>query len=85
MDDPPRPPFALTLYWQTESYHALPDAGGLLDQRARLMRTIQACANAYHAARSYARAPAGGRAQWRAENERLDDVLAYVERLRHVR
>lgn len=46
------------------------------------MRTIRACGNAYQAARSYAQAPAGGRAQWRADNEELDDVLAYVERLR---
>lgn len=49
------------------------------------MRTMEACARAYHAARSYARAPAGSRALWRSQHEALDDVLAYVERLRNVR
>lgn len=70
------------MFWQTRDWRALPDAGGLLDQRPRLMRTMTAAHNAYQASRAYAQAPAGGRAKWRTDNAGLDDVLADVERMR---
>lgn len=84
MDDEvrPAPPLALTLYWQGERFHALPDGGGLLDQRVRLMRTMNACLSAYEAARSRARAGAGQRARWRSDHPEMDDTLVAVERLR---
>lgn len=82
-DDPANPPpFELTLFWDAQVWRALPDAGGMLDQRVRLMRTMTAAHNAYTAARAYAQAPAGGRAKWRTENAGLDDVLADVERMK---
>lgn len=72
----------MTLFWQARDWRALPDAGGLLDQRPRLMRTMTAAESAYQAARAYAQAPAGGRAKWRAEHPEADDVLAGVEQMR---
>lgn len=45
-DDAP-PPLPLEIGWQCERWHCLPDAGGLLDQDAQLMREIAACMNVY--------------------------------------
>ena len=75
-------PFELDLARQMRQWRTLPEAGGLLDQRPRLMRTLAAAHNAWLAAREYRRAPAGARALWRNEHPDLDEVLAAVERMR---
>lgn len=41
------PPPELVLYWECQTFHALPEPGGLLDQPAGLVGKMRACANAY--------------------------------------
>lgn len=42
------PPAELTLYFMTQNYHALPDAGGLYEQDARMMNHMSTLGNIYH-------------------------------------
>lgn len=48
-DEDGTPPPELLLAWQMDRYHALPRAGGLLDQPAQTMRRAAAARNAYDA------------------------------------
>lgn len=41
------PPPELELYWQCTRYHALPRAGGVLDQPAGLMRRVGTAGSIY--------------------------------------
>lgn len=57
------PPFELRLAWQMERYHALPDNGGLLDQRYKLMRVAATLKQVYAAITGY-NAAGIERAKW---------------------
>lgn len=75
----------LRLAWQMTRYSgSLPDVGGLLDQRAKLMRAIDMARNVYYGILSESAAPAGNKGKWRSENPTLADAVDLVEKLRRV-
>lgn len=47
--DGAQPPRELTLAWQVDRWHALPEAGGLLDQPAGLLQNMLVVSNVYNA------------------------------------
>lgn len=77
-------PPLLELGMQVDSYNALPQAGGLWDQPAGLMRKITQVLNVYRAVRAYERdgRRAGEMAKWRSENEELWEVVSEIRDLR---
>lgn len=58
------PPPELTLYWQTQTYGALPRAGGLDVQPAGMLDRMTAAANVYHAWRGLTQARS--KLEWQA-------------------
>jgi len=46
-------PIELQLAWQANAWHALPEAGGLLDQPAGLLNKMSATLNVYNATKAF--------------------------------
>lgn len=68
------PPMALAYAHQMRRFRALPSAGGLRDQPARLMLTIEECFLAWRAFSEVKRVEAGKLTQWIKENPELARV-----------
>lgn len=51
------PPPELELYWQCQTYDALPEPGSIRDQKAGELRRMIAAANAYNTIRAWKRDP----------------------------
>jgi len=81
-DDPKHhaPPPALTLYWRTQTYGALPRAGGLDDQPAGLLDRMSAAANVYRAWRGLVQATS--KVDWQAAHPDEWGVCQTVMKLR---
>lgn len=75
------PPRELKLAWQAISYHALPEAGGLLDQPAGLLSRMTACYNAWQAFRSWQQADPTKRQEWIEANPELHAIKIELDRL----
>ena len=58
----------LTLAWQCQRWGVLPEAGGLLDQPAGLIRKMSAAQNVYNAVHAFVNIPAGKGAEWARQN-----------------
>jgi hypothetical protein len=70
-------PQALRYAFQCADYPgALPEPGGLRAQPNRLMVTMRAAYNLWHAVREYAKAGPGQQAKWKNEHPELADLLA---------
>jgi hypothetical protein len=65
--------------WQCERFGALPDAGGLMDQSARLMADMQAAGNVHAAVRSW-RASKNWQ-QWSQDHPQEWGIVQLVTRL----
>ena len=68
-----------------EAYHALPRAGGVLDQPAGLLKRMRATMNVYRAYQAYQHdgMKAGEMAKWRSENSDIWEIVIDIERLRN--
>jgi hypothetical protein len=77
-------PSLLELGLDCEHFHALPRAGGLLDQPAGLMRKIRQVMNVYHAVKLYEQqgTKAGEMATWRSENQEVWQIVSDINELR---
>lgn len=70
-------PLPLVLAWHAERFKALPEAGGILDQRAQLLHQIAIAGNLYDALSAYRRADdkaawqSTHRDQWRIVSQAL--------------
>jgi len=63
-----RIPVALMYAFQAENYGVLPEQGGLRQQPARLMLTMNECLAVYRAVAEYRKVPAGSGAAWKKNN-----------------
>lgn len=77
------PPRELSLAWQSLAWSALPEAGGLRDQRAGELARMNRAASVYEAFRSW-RASTNW-VEWRDAHLQQWDVVASVLRLRDTR
>ena len=75
-DEPP--PAPLFMAWQCERWHALPAAGGMLDQEYKLMRSMTACVNVYNAV-SHLRSAHGEQIHSLSDGER--EILGSLVRM----
>jgi len=75
----PSPP-ELEAAWQAQAWHALPEPGGLLDQRAGELRRMTAALNVYEAVRSWRRSTDW--AKWAQDNPEDWRTVQYVLKLR---
>ena len=73
----PPPPLRYAL--QAQVYHALPEAGGLRDQPARLLNQMAACYNVYSAWKSFK--AAGDKVDWRRSNPDMWAIVKEVLKL----
>ena len=77
-------PSLLELAINCDEYHALPVAGGVLDQPAGLMRKLRQVLNVYRAHRAYkadGNRP-GESAKWKKEHQDIWDIIVWVDELR---
>lgn len=65
---PVYPPPELELAWQCDRFHALPKAGGLLDQPAGLMDNLRQIAEIYKGYNAYINRPMGDDGKWMSEH-----------------
>lgn len=75
----PLPP-ELSLYWQVQTYHSLPEPGGLLDQPAGLLDRMTAAANVYSIMKS--RTQSKDWVKWAENNQDSMKVFEYIDWLR---
>lgn len=76
------PPPELRLAWQATGYHALPEAGGLLDQPAGLLNRMTAAYNAWQAFDRYRRRDVSKHQQWVEANPELWNEILRIRKLR---
>lgn len=77
------PPPTLRYAWQCERWGALPNAGGLRDQPARMMADMPVAANVYNARKRYWHAMRNGNiVDWKRKNPDAWDIVAKVLELR---
>jgi hypothetical protein len=74
------PPPELTLAWQSRSWGALPEGGGLRDQRAGDLARMSAALNTYEAVREWRSAKAW--ASWSKEHPEQWEIVSMVLRMR---
>lgn len=74
------PPPELRLALQCQQYHALPVAGGILDQPAGLMDKLNAVYNTYSAWAEYMRHPY--KATWATDNPRAAHIITETVKMR---
>lgn len=80
--DQGEPPPALRYAWQCRTWGALPDAGGLRDQSARLMADMPVALNAYNAMRGFWQATKGARAgAWTKDNPDGWEIVKLILKL----
>lgn len=72
-------PLPLRYAFQAQTYHALPEAGGLRDQPARLLNQMAACYNVYSAWKDYKAAP--DKADWQRHNRDRWKIVSEVLKL----
>lgn len=60
---------------------ALPEAGGLRSQPARLMETMVSAHAIYLAVTQYDRVPAGSKAKWKIDHPHLAEALSLARKL----
>lgn len=72
-------PLPLRYALQARAYNALPDAGGLRDQPAKLINQMSACYNVYAAWRSFHTAP--DKVDWKRNNPDGWDIVKEVLKL----
>lgn len=58
------PPPELVLAWRCDRFRALPESGGVLEQRAGLLEKMDAALDAWSAWRSWTGRQAGHEAEW---------------------
>lgn len=76
------PPPELDYAWQCQRWHALPEAGGLRDQPARLMRDMPVALNVYNAMRSFYTALKGPDiGQWQRGHPTESKIVGLIMRL----
>lgn len=75
-------PYELRLAWQALGYHALPEAGGLLDQPPGLLNRMTQAYNAWFACKSYRKRDLEHSQEWMEANP---DLFAIVQRVRKLR
>jgi hypothetical protein len=75
------PPPELSLYWQAQTYNALPRAGGLLDQPAGLLGRMSAAGNVYGAWKGLTMAK--NKVEWQESHAQAWEVCACVMKLRN--
>lgn len=78
------PPDELVLYWDMQAFSALPNAGGILDQPAGLLRKIRHVARVHWAVREHSAnaLKAGKGAQWKSDHPDVMAIINYVESIR---
>ncbi len=74
------PPPELELAWQAESWHALPEPGGLRDQRAGELTRMAVAANVYRAMREWRKTAQW--ATWAKEHPEQWELVQTVLKLR---
>jgi len=74
---PPPPPLRYAL--QAQVYHALPEAGGLRDQPARLLNQMAACYNVYAAWKEFRFA--SNKVEWKKAHPELWEIAKEVLKL----
>lgn len=72
------PPPELELGWQVDRFHALPDAGGLLDQPFGLMEKLRVATDIYKGYNAYINRPMGDDAKWIREHPEYMRAVAKV-------
>ncbi len=75
------PPPTLSLAWNCQQWHTLPDAGGLMDQPAGLIARMNVALNIHAAFTGFRHAEDG--AQWRKDNPGLARLIMQVGELRN--
>lgn len=70
------------LAWQSQSWQALPEAGGLRDQPAGLLDRMGTSLRVYDAMRAYADSPAGHEGEFANKNPRAWAIVLSVIGLR---
>ncbi|MHB0922609.1 MAG: hypothetical protein ACYC3H_01415 [Bellilinea sp.] len=76
------PPPELRLAWQAFGFHALPEAGGLLDQPAGLLTRMTRIYNVWLAFKSYSQRDLSKHKEWVETNPALYETILRVKRLR---
>lgn len=76
------PPTELRLAWLAHGYHALPEAGGLLDQPAGLLNRMMHIYNVWLAFKSYNQRDLSQHKEWIDANPDLYAIILRVRRLR---
>ncbi len=81
-----QPPRELQIAWEIKRWSALPEAGGLLDQPAGLLRRAGYLHDIFTAHRSYRDALLSHKgdslAAWESRNSDIMELLAHVRRLK---
>jgi hypothetical protein len=73
-------PVELRLAWQVDRWHALPEAGGLLDQPAGLLQRMASMSNVYNAFKIFAQS-AGQLMQLANSQPQVLAIVRNIERL----
>lgn len=81
-EPPPTPPSELRLAWQSVSYHALPEAGGILDQPAGLLSKMTHLYNVWFAHKAYRQHDLRKHKEWVEANPELYAIILQVNKLR---
>lgn len=76
------PPPELKLAWQAMSYHALPEAGGLLDQPAGLLSRMTRLYNVWYAHDAYRKRDLSKHQEWCKAYSDLHMTILRTNRLR---